>query len=86
MQDTGSYYWTDGWPVFFTEWGPGEPSNNQNEGCVSMHGSRLFHGTWNDTKCDQEKSYICKYSTGTAPKATTHNFFFLVLLLSCVKL
>uniref|UniRef100_A0A7N6AYM6 C-type lectin domain-containing protein n=1 Tax=Anabas testudineus TaxID=64144 RepID=A0A7N6AYM6_ANATE len=56
-----SYSWTDGWPVFFTEWGPGEPSNNKNEGCVSMHASRAFHGTWNDTKCDQEKPYICKY-------------------------
>lgn len=31
-----------------------------------MHASRAFHGTWNDTKCDQEKPYICKYSTGTA--------------------
>ncbi|XP_026210056.1 LOW QUALITY PROTEIN: macrophage mannose receptor 1 [Anabas testudineus] len=66
-KDDSSYSWTDGWPVFFTEWGPGEPSNNKNEGCVSMHASRAFHGTWNDTKCDQEKPYICKYSTEKPP-------------------
>uniref|UniRef100_A0A3Q2EA74 C-type lectin domain-containing protein n=1 Tax=Cyprinodon variegatus TaxID=28743 RepID=A0A3Q2EA74_CYPVA len=60
----GSYTWTDGWPVFFTQWGPGEPSNIKDEGCVSMHASIWFHGTWNDTKCDQAKSYICKISSG----------------------
>lgn len=63
-QDDG-YAWTDGWPVFFTHWGPGEPTNNRGEGCVSMHASRVFHGTWNDTKCDHEKPYICKISSGT---------------------
>uniref|UniRef100_A0A3B3Z7P3 C-type lectin domain-containing protein n=1 Tax=Periophthalmus magnuspinnatus TaxID=409849 RepID=A0A3B3Z7P3_9GOBI len=58
----GSYMWTDGWPVFFTQWGPGEPSNLEGEGCVSMHASYFFHGTWNDTKCSDPKPYICKIS------------------------
>lgn len=66
MQDDGSYMWTDGWPVFFTQWGPGEPTNIKDEGCVSMHASRMFHGTWNDTKCDLEKPYICKKTSGTS--------------------
>ncbi|XP_047200502.1 macrophage mannose receptor 1 [Hippoglossus stenolepis] len=66
-QDESSYSWTDGWPVFFTQWGPGEPSNIKDEGCVSMHASRVFHGTWNDTKCDQAKPYICKISSETPP-------------------
>lgn len=60
-----SYTWSDGWPVFFTHWGPGEPSNVADEGCVAMHGARFFHGTWNDTKCDLAKPYICKITTGT---------------------
>uniref|UniRef100_A0A672FCS0 C-type lectin domain-containing protein n=1 Tax=Salarias fasciatus TaxID=181472 RepID=A0A672FCS0_SALFA len=60
-------YWSDGWPVFFTQWGPGEPSNLQDEGCVSMHAAFPFHGTWNDTDCAVAKSYICKISYGTAP-------------------
>lgn len=63
-QDDGSYMWTDGWPVFFTQWGPGEPTNVEDEGCVVMHGSRYFHGTWNDTKCDIAKPYVCKISSG----------------------
>ncbi|XP_023194031.1 macrophage mannose receptor 1-like [Xiphophorus maculatus] len=66
-QEDNSYMWTDGWPVFFTQWGPGEPSNIQDEGCVSMHASIWFHGTWNDTKCDQAKPYICKISSVKPP-------------------
>uniref|UniRef100_A0A672J823 C-type lectin domain-containing protein n=1 Tax=Salarias fasciatus TaxID=181472 RepID=A0A672J823_SALFA len=62
-----SISWSDGWPVFFTQWGPGEPSNLQDEGCVSMHAAFPFHGTWNDTDCAVAKSYICKISYGTAP-------------------
>ncbi|RVE65935.1 hypothetical protein OJAV_G00121150 [Oryzias javanicus] len=63
----GSYSWSDGWPVFFTQWGPGEPTNHRQEGCVSMHASKWFHGTWNDTKCDQAKPYICKISSEKPP-------------------
>ncbi|XP_047425524.1 macrophage mannose receptor 1 [Mugil cephalus] len=66
-KEDGFYGWTDGWPVFFTQWGPGEPSNIENEGCVSMHASRFFHGTWNDTKCDLSKPFICKISSEKPP-------------------
>ncbi|TNM92320.1 hypothetical protein fugu_019332 [Takifugu bimaculatus] len=66
-KDDGSYTWTDGWPVFFTQWGPGEPSNINDEGCVAIHGGRVFHGTWNDTKCDLAKPYICKISSESPP-------------------
>ncbi|XP_026154124.1 macrophage mannose receptor 1 isoform X2 [Mastacembelus armatus] len=66
-QGSGSYAWTDGWPVFFTQWGPGEPTNIKDEGCVSMHASRVFHGTWNDTNCNLAKPYICKISSEKPP-------------------
>ncbi|XP_029941423.1 macrophage mannose receptor 1-like [Salarias fasciatus] len=66
-QGDGSYKWSDGWPVFFTQWGPGEPSNLQDEGCVSMHAAFPFHGTWNDTDCAVAKSYICKISYDSPP-------------------
>ncbi|KAM4634074.1 macrophage mannose receptor 1 [Polymixia lowei] len=65
--DSDSYKWSDDWPVFFTHWGPGEPSNIQGEGCVSMLGKPMFHGTWNDTSCDQAKRYICKISAEKPP-------------------
>lgn len=69
-QDDGSYSWTDGWPVFFTQWGPGEPTNIQGEGCVSMRVSPAFYGTWNDTKCNLQKPFICKISSGMEPTET----------------
>uniref|UniRef100_A0A3Q1FU91 C-type lectin domain-containing protein n=1 Tax=Acanthochromis polyacanthus TaxID=80966 RepID=A0A3Q1FU91_9TELE len=62
--EDGSYKWTDGWPVFFTHWGPEEPTNIKDEGCVSMHAALAFHGTWNDTYCDLTKPYICRISSG----------------------
>uniref|UniRef100_A0A3Q4GXK3 C-type lectin domain-containing protein n=1 Tax=Neolamprologus brichardi TaxID=32507 RepID=A0A3Q4GXK3_NEOBR len=62
------YAWSDGVsPVLYTNWNDKEPNNaNGDEGCVSMHASRMFHGTWNDTKCDLEKPYICKKTSGTS--------------------
>lgn len=53
--------------MFFTQWGPGEPSNIRGEGCVAMQGI-WFHGTWNDTKCDVAKPYICKINSGPPRK------------------
>uniref|UniRef100_A0A3B4FFS2 C-type lectin domain-containing protein n=1 Tax=Pundamilia nyererei TaxID=303518 RepID=A0A3B4FFS2_9CICH len=49
------YAWSDGVsPVLYTNWNDKEPNNaNGDEGCVSMHASRMFHGTWNDTKARQ---------------------------------
>lgn len=67
--DSDSYRWSDGWPVFFTHWGPGEPTNHKGEGCVSMHApSHFIQGTWNDTACDDAKPYICKITKGKAEK------------------
>lgn len=67
--DSDSYKWSDGWPVFFTHWGPGEPTNHKGEGCVSMHApSRFIQGTWNDTACDSIKPYICKITSGKIQK------------------
>lgn len=63
-----SYKWSDGWPVFFTHWGPGEPSNHKEEGCVSMRSAgNYIHGTWNDTSCSLTKPYICKITSEKPP-------------------
>ncbi|KAJ8338949.1 hypothetical protein SKAU_G00357350 [Synaphobranchus kaupii] len=66
-ENGSSYTWTDGWPVYFTHWGPGEPTNHKGEGCVSMHGSVHLHGLWNDTDCSSPKRYICKISSEKPP-------------------
>uniref|UniRef100_A0A8C7Q585 C-type lectin domain-containing protein n=1 Tax=Oncorhynchus mykiss TaxID=8022 RepID=A0A8C7Q585_ONCMY len=69
LDDSSSYTWTDGWSVFFTHWGPGEPSNHKTEGCVAMRADPIFHGTWNDTDCNSAKAYICKISSGRSYRA-----------------
>ncbi|XP_007252805.3 macrophage mannose receptor 1 [Astyanax mexicanus] len=67
-EETSTYQWTDGWPVFYTHWGPGEPTIHKGEGCVSMHGrSHFIQGTWNDTACDVAKPYICKITFEKPP-------------------
>uniref|UniRef100_A0A3P9HLD7 C-type lectin domain-containing protein n=1 Tax=Oryzias latipes TaxID=8090 RepID=A0A3P9HLD7_ORYLA len=78
------YAWSDGVsPVLYTHWDNNEPNNVG--GTVSrMHVLRWFHGTWNDTKCDHAKPYICKISSGTTPspcKALTCHSCTLLLLL-----
>ncbi|TRY84221.1 hypothetical protein DNTS_026642 [Danionella cerebrum] len=68
--DGGSFQWSDGWPVLFSHWGPGEPSGHEGEGCVSLHGNTMFlQGTWNETRCEEEKPFICKI-TKEKPPAT----------------
>nr|XP_015217385.1 PREDICTED: macrophage mannose receptor 1-like [Lepisosteus oculatus] len=66
-QGNSTYTWTDGWPVFFTHWGPGEPTNHEGDGCVTMSGSYFFHGRWNDTDCNIAQPYICKISSEKPP-------------------
>uniref|UniRef100_A0A8C7XLE8 C-type lectin domain-containing protein n=1 Tax=Oryzias sinensis TaxID=183150 RepID=A0A8C7XLE8_9TELE len=55
----GSYSWSDGWPVFFTQWGPGEPTNHRQEGCncVEMYPD----GRWNDNNCMLKKGFACRH-------------------------
>lgn len=68
LAGSDSYKWSDGWPVFFTHWGPGEPTNHEGEGCVSMHApSHFIQGTWNDTACAAAKPYICKITKEKPP-------------------
>uniref|UniRef100_A0A3P8NII6 C-type lectin domain-containing protein n=1 Tax=Astatotilapia calliptera TaxID=8154 RepID=A0A3P8NII6_ASTCA len=68
------YAWSDGVsPVLYTNWNDKEPNNANGVvrtlcfrlSLIDMHASRMFHGTWNDTKCDLEKPYICKKTSGT---------------------
>ncbi|EDL21951.1 low affinity immunoglobulin epsilon Fc receptor isoform E [Mus musculus] len=48
----GEFVWSDGSPVGYSNWNPGEPNNGgQGEDCVMMRGS----GQWNDAFC---RSYL----------------------------
>ncbi|NWR28870.1 MRC1 protein, partial [Tachuris rubrigastra] len=51
--------WSDGTPVTYTKWLPGEPTHEVNgqENCVIMAGK---DGYWADNACDRKLGYICR--------------------------
>uniref|UniRef100_A0A803SY45 Mannose receptor C-type 1 n=1 Tax=Anolis carolinensis TaxID=28377 RepID=A0A803SY45_ANOCA len=53
------FEWTDGTPVTYTKWLPGEPTHatNRQEDCVVMKGK---DGYWADQQCDVKLGFICK--------------------------
>ncbi|KFP11519.1 Macrophage mannose receptor 1, partial [Egretta garzetta] len=58
--NTQMYFeWSDGTPVTYTKWLPGEPSHavSGQEDCVIMAGE---DGYWADSACDRKLGYICR--------------------------
>ena len=56
------YTWSDGSPVTFLNWHPGEPNDvNDVENCAEMYPPDTW---WNDTKCTNLNGYICKQPLG----------------------
>lgn len=57
-----TFVWTDGYNATnYTNWRKGEPNNYGNEDCVEIN---FYNGFWNDEKCDNMFSYICKRQKG----------------------
>ncbi|KAI8513913.1 hypothetical protein Bbelb_082370 [Branchiostoma belcheri] len=68
----GGWEWTDGSPVSYTNWAPGEPGRNlwgKTGDCANMYSkddSNMWirakgkKGQWNDHKCSWELPYVCK--------------------------
>ena len=62
--DKNNYQWTDGSPVDFTNWWPGEPNNfNNNEQCAQIRRD----GRWNDAACHSNLGWMCKINKGVNP-------------------
>lgn len=58
LADEGSFVWTDGSPVDFESWAPGEPNDyDQVEDCG--HIADWAGGAWNDLYCDAAIPYVC---------------------------
>ncbi|NXA13712.1 MRC1 protein, partial [Sapayoa aenigma] len=53
------FEWSDGTPVTYTKWLPGEPTHEVSgqENCVLMAGK---DGYWADNACDRKLGYICR--------------------------
>lgn len=63
---TDSHFeWTDGSPVDFVAWAPGEPNGDDGtELCVESY-VHHWPGLWNDHRCgDYGRTYVCKAAKG----------------------
>lgn len=58
LQNEGNFEWTDGTPLDFEQWSPGEPNNAGEEDCV--HLPPWAGGYWNDLFCGAAGGYICQ--------------------------
>ncbi|XP_071488666.1 macrophage mannose receptor 1-like [Diadema antillarum] len=63
LNQSDTYEWTNGWPVYYTLWGSGEPSGGPGEGCVEATTGR----NWDDTNCSKEQPFMCKYTDVSRP-------------------
>lgn len=54
----GNFVWSDGSPVTYSRWNPGEPNNSGNaEDCAEIYtGSNV----WNDLNCNSGRYFICE--------------------------
>jgi hypothetical protein len=56
----GTWVWTDGTILDYTNWYPGNPDGGTAQNCMLMYGDDLH---WNDIGCtayDPILSYVCK--------------------------
>uniref|UniRef100_A0A8C2SXV2 Macrophage mannose receptor 1-like n=1 Tax=Coturnix japonica TaxID=93934 RepID=A0A8C2SXV2_COTJA len=59
------YLWTDGSPVYYTNWAKGSRSYYSKDDCVYMKKNPIEQaGKWKDEDCKASKSYICQRNTG----------------------
>lgn len=55
----GTFVWSDGSTVVYTNWDDGEPNNEYGIGdCVIL----VANGKWNDTPCSMWYEYVCKFT------------------------
>ncbi|XP_072020013.1 LOW QUALITY PROTEIN: uncharacterized protein [Amphiura filiformis] len=64
---TGRHAYSNGWPVDFTNWGVEEPTG---DGCVAQINGEMS-AYWEDTNCQEQKPYMCKYTLETVPTPPT---------------
>ncbi|XP_063422180.1 macrophage mannose receptor 1-like isoform X2 [Mytilus trossulus] len=64
-QFKGTYHWQKSWPVTFTNWGYGEPSQAPSDRCVKSK-----NGLWDDTTCSLTLGYVCEINSAQPPIPT----------------
>ena len=58
----GSWKWSDGTAVTYTNWNGGEPNNSGNEDCMHLYkyAGQSSSGRWNDANCGSGYPYTCE--------------------------
>ena len=62
-ENEGSWVWTDGTWVDWTNWKSGEPDGKRNANCLRM-GS---NGQWYDLSCMKERPFVCSVQVRQKP-------------------
>ncbi|XP_063422181.1 macrophage mannose receptor 1-like [Mytilus trossulus] len=65
-RDTTSFAWQRNWPVKFTNWAFGEPSNGPLDLCV-----KSMNGQWDSTGCTRSMGYVCEINSAPLPPVTS---------------
>jgi hypothetical protein len=66
LTEEDMFRWVTGAASTFTGWSTDEPNDNQVEDCTYLRTS----GTWNDTRCDDQKRPICECDPDYKPPPT----------------
>jgi C-type mannose receptor len=58
----GVFAWSNGEPLSYTSWNPGEPNDSNGEDCGEIYGPGVTVAPflWNDLACDQALSAVCE--------------------------
>ena len=76
----GSFRWSDGTPVIYTNWDAGEPKNQKGmTQCVALRTAYGIESEWRTFNCDTSKWFFCKVKKGriTCQSRTTYQITFL---------
>ncbi len=66
MEQNGNWFqWNSGAPVEYSNWGDGEPDNQDGvEYCAEL--DMLINGKWSDENCDRRHEFVCERSSNQA--------------------
>merc|ERR1712142_1316180 len=72
LETEETFLWTNGKPLSYNSWAPGEPNNHGNrEDCVEVN--FRSPGLWNDRPCHKERKFMCEIGPVVTGGNTTNS-------------
>jgi len=62
-ESSREFLWIDDWPVFYTNWNSGQPTNIAHHDCVDVNNK----GLWSVKNCEDHLPFVCKTTTEIPP-------------------